>query len=207
MPEIKLSSGLIALVDNIDLPLVAPYKWFPQKSPRTTYAQANGPGVNGVQPTIRMHRLILGAKRGEFVDHRNGNGLDNRRENLRLATRGQNNRNARRRSDNTTGYKGVTLTPQNRYRSDIHASGRRALLGHYATAEEAAHAYNLVAGLAHGPYAHLNDIDTAVVALIDTRVRTILRERAGQLADLVQDPRVVAELLGGAGVRDLRKAS
>lgn len=206
MPEIKLSNGLVPFVDEISLLLIERYKWFPLRSSRTTYAQANGPTVNGKQPTIRMHRLILGAKPSNFVDHRNGDGLDNRRENLRLATRDQNNQNARCRRDNTTGYKGVTLTPQNRYRSDIHAGGRRALLGHYATAEEAAHAYNLIAQIAHGQYAQLNTV-TADVALIDTRVRAVLRERASQLAEFVQDPRIVAELLGGAGVRDLRKAS
>lgn len=50
-------------------------------------------------------------------------------------------------------------------------------------------------------------IDVVARNTIDTRVRAVLRERAGQLAELVQDPRIVAELLGGAGVRDLRKAS
>lgn len=48
-------------------------------------------------------------------------------------------------------------------------------------------------------------IDVVARKTIDTRVRTILKERAGQLSDLVQDPRIVAELLGGAGVRNLRK--
>ena len=201
--EIPLSSGLVALVDAADVPAVTGYRWFPQRSPGTVYAQANTPTVNGKRTVIRMHRLILGAGRGEFVDHRNGNGLDNRRANLRLATRGENNRNVGVRRDNQTGYKGVYGTPYGRFRSEIHADGRRADLGTYLTAEDAAHAYNLVAHLAHGAYAYRNPLDAELVN--DTRVRAVLREKAGQLADLVQDPRIVAELLGGASVTRLRK--
>jgi hypothetical protein len=204
MAEILLTSGLVALIDVDDLPLLQGYRWHPQRSPKTTYAQANGPSENGRQPTFRMHRLILGATAGQFVDHRNGNGLDNRRENLRLCDRGQNNRNAQRRRDNTTGYKGVTTARSGRFRAQIHAGGRRAALGHFATAVEAAYAYNLVAAIAHGEYAQLNVIDSGVSPDFDTRIRAVLHEKAGQLADLLNDRRIVTELLGGS---TLRKAS
>jgi hypothetical protein len=144
-----------------------------------------------------MHRLILGAKPGQFVDHINGNGLDNQRSNLRLASRAQNNRNARRRADNTTGHRGVGHD-RGRFRATIYAGGQRINLGNYGTPLEAARAYDLVAKPLHGEYARLNAV--VVTPEIDTRIRAVLRNRGQQLADLVQDQRIVTELLGGTSV-------
>ena len=201
--EIRLSSGDVALIDDSDAALVAPYKWSPRRLGRTVYAQANTYAA-GVRTTVTMHRLIAAPEAGQLVDHRNGDGLDNRRCNLRVCDKRGNNQNVRLRADNTSGYKGVHFYVQrNRYSAYIYTHGRRVSLGNFDRAEEAAHAYNIAARILHGEYARLNDI--VAENTVDTRVRAVLREKAGQLADLVQDPRVVAELLGGASVTRIRK--
>lgn len=83
MREIPLTRGKVALVDDDDWPLVAEIKWHALVKKSVCYAQAK-PARSG--PSILMHRVILGAKRGQIVDHINGDGLDNRRRNLRLTT-------------------------------------------------------------------------------------------------------------------------
>lgn len=201
--EVRLSSGDVALIDDHDAPLVSRYKWSPRRLGRTVYAQANT-YVSGARTTVTMHRLIVAPEADQLIDHRNGDGLDNRRSNLRLCDKRGNNRNVGLRADNTSGYKGVHFYAlRNRYSAYIYTHGRRVSLGNFYRAEEAAHAYNIAAQIMHGEYARLNDIVAAET--IDTRVRAVLREKAGQLADLVQDPRIVAELLGGATVTKIRK--
>jgi len=100
-----------------------------------------------------MHRYLLPGV--EVVDHHNGNGLDNRRANLRPSTVTENNRNRRRRRDNTSGYKGV-WTRGARWHARIKADGRERYLGSHPTPESAAHAYDAAARDLHGEFAALN---------------------------------------------------
>lgn len=104
-----------------------------------------------------MHRLILGARRGEFVDHKNGNGLDNRRTNIRLATQGQNNANRRNLLKPLSGFRGVSAHP---YRSEWEArvkQGRKFVhRSVHASALEAAQAYDKAAREIWGEFAVLN---------------------------------------------------
>lgn len=89
-----------------------------------------------------------------IVDHRDGEGLNNRWENLRQATEAQNARNARRHRDNTTGLKGVHFNRQlGRFQANIHADGVSHHLGLFDTAEEAGEAYANAAQRLHGPFA------------------------------------------------------
>lgn len=102
----------------------------------------------------RIHRLILNAKLPLQVDHINGNGLDNRRKNLRLVTSQQNNFN--RRPVNSK-YKGVAFHKRcNLWEAKICINQKRMCLGFFKTAQEAARAYNLKAKELFGEFAYLN---------------------------------------------------
>lgn len=111
-----------------------------------------------------MHRFILGDTKGLEIDHRDGNGLNNCKSNLRLATRSENMQNSRVPKNNRYGVKGVCFLP-NRYgkkwKAAICANNRAITLGHFHTKEEAAKAYNEAAKKYHGEFARLNVIDTA----------------------------------------------
>ena len=106
-----------------------------------------------------MHRLILGCGPGEEVDHRNGNGLDNRRGNLRPATHALNQANVRRVRAKS-GFKGVSrwVRPSPRpWRAHITVKGRMKFLGAFATPEEAARAYDAAARELFGEFACTNE--------------------------------------------------
>lgn len=150
--EIPLSRGQVALVDDADYPAVmAEGKWFAlSNGAKTFYAARNAPPTkpNGKRRTLTLHHFLTG---WDYVDHVNGDGLDNRRSNLRWATHAQNMANQDRRSTNQSGFKGVhpkkrrwAARIQNRY------------LGTYATPEDAAHAYDEAAIETWGEFARLN---------------------------------------------------
>jgi hypothetical protein len=125
-----------------------------------------------------IHRVVMDAPKGMDVDHINGNGLDNRKENLRICTRSQNCMNQRLKSHSVSGYKGVQHQPIQRqkrtsrrtgvievreyklskpYRAYVgDGKGGQISLGYYATAEEAARARDKKALELHGEYAYLN---------------------------------------------------
>lgn len=105
-----------------------------------------------------MARFILDAPKGIMTDHRDGDTLNNQRENLRLATNQQNQHNQRRlRRDNTTGFKGVTLWPRKGvYNAQIYVNTIRKSLGCYKTPEEAAAAYDAAAVKYFGEFAATN---------------------------------------------------
>jgi len=156
--EIPLSSGAIALVDDADYEVVAMLgPWHARPHGRTTYAQANV-RRNGRHTTIQMHRLIMGAD-GPRIDHIDGNGLDNRRANLRPATQAQNSRN--QRCSNPSGYKGVSAT-RGRWCARIWHEGKLRYLGMHDTPEAAARAYDDAAVRYFGEFARLN-FDRAVM--------------------------------------------
>lgn len=147
--EIPLTRGFVTVVDAIDADL-AYLKWIVTSAdPRIKpYAYRHKGSVNGKSKHERMHRVILERilnrplGRGEMPDHIDGNGLNNRRTNLRLATQAQNNANSKLKSTNTSGYKGIVfLKDENRWRAHISVNGKRIVIGRYKTAEEAHEAY------------------------------------------------------------------
>lgn len=104
-------------------------------------------------PRVRLHRLIMQAPLGVLVDHRDLNPANNTRANLRLCTQTQNSYNRRGWSD--TGFAGVTRH-RNRFRARVQVDGKNKLLGSFATAEEAAKAYDLFVLETRGSFARLN---------------------------------------------------
>lgn len=99
-----------------------------------------------------LHRLVTGAIGGQIVDHVNGDPLDNRRENLRICSHGQNMQNRRRHVNNSTGAKGV-YPYKGRFRAQIRTEGRKILIGAFDTVDAAAAAYAAAARKFHGAFA------------------------------------------------------
>lgn len=158
--QIPLSRGQFALVDDEDYAWLNQYKWTwqpPTKNRQTGYAYRREYPSN---KSILMHRLILDAPKGMQVDHINGDGLDNQRQNLRLATNRQNHFNLPKRQDGeTSNYKGVYLAPSGYgWVAQIRADEQHIHLGTFPTQREAAIAYNAAALQYHGEFARLNDI-------------------------------------------------
>lgn len=100
-----------------------------------------------------FHKLVIKQRKGMFVDHINGNKLDNRKENLRICTPASSSRN----TCSSKGYKGVFQNKRNgRWTAQITKNYKCFHLGMYSTAEEAALAYNKAAKKMHGKYAYKN---------------------------------------------------
>lgn len=158
--EVELTQGQTALIDTQDLEKILAYKWCAHAEHNDCwYTYAAGPRGDKGRPVVRMHRIILNAPDGMQVDHRNGNGLDNRRANLRLATASQNLANSRKRRGCRHRYKGVsTQKNTRRWRACISANGCTIHLGYFDTEAEAAQAYNVAALHHFGEFARLNEI-------------------------------------------------
>lgn len=136
--------------DEQDRALIEAHKWCRAGS---GYAFTR---FDGSPKAVWMHRLILDAPENCFVDHVNGNRLDNRRANLRLCTLSQNQWNRGKPSVNTSGYKGVVkqASASNiRWAARISANGKAYRLGSYATQAEARQAYADAATRLHGEFA------------------------------------------------------
>ncbi|MHB8890372.1 MAG: hypothetical protein ACYC46_16295 [Acidobacteriaceae bacterium] len=138
MIEIPLTQGQIALIDDEDFELVSKHKWCARwaQCTKSFYAQTAIRKPDGRKTTLQMHRLIMSAQPGQQVDHIHHLTLDNRKSELRLCTVSQNNRNAVKRIDNTSGYKGVSWHKQKqKWVARIMLNGTQKHLGSYATAE------------------------------------------------------------------------
>lgn len=154
MRKICLNNGYVALVDDKDFLKVAHLKWRAFVRPHTVYAVRTSGRRPGPRKTVYMHRVILNCKEGQCVDHRNRNGLDNRRANMRIATHLQNNRNAVGKCVNQTGLKGATFRKDIRkFEAKIRYGGERHILGYFKTAKEAHRAYCAAAAKHHGRFA------------------------------------------------------
>ena len=156
--EIYVGDGRFAICDWADWPLVKAYNWrlTTKNKNGCLYAQAWDRKDKSTRLRITMHGLIYVST--GLVDHINGDGLDNRRSNLRSATKQQNTFNQKARGG-TSKYKGVCREEKsNSWRAYITHNGRRISLGRHQTEEDAATAYNLAARKLFGDFARANDV-------------------------------------------------
>lgn len=156
---ISLSRGLTTIIDDADWELVKGRVWVVVTNSGGRQYAGCRQKVNGRWVTELMHRTILGITDNTWVDHVNGNGLDNRRQNLRHCTPSQNLANSRLRRDNKSGAKGVVWSArQRRWQANIRHNGRRLHLGTFRIKEDAIRAYNKAAVSIFGEFARVNPI-------------------------------------------------
>lgn len=154
MKAIPLTQGKVALVDDEDYGVLGSVKWQAKRGTRTFYARHNIRSREGKWSDAKMHRVVLERKlgrslvKGEMPDHENGDGLDNRRSNLRLATKAQNGRNCHRKSVNPSSrYLGVTWDDDaKKWRAQIEVNRKHVGLGRFCTEIAAAQAREVYIG-------------------------------------------------------------
>jgi AP2 domain len=157
--QIPLSRGMVALVDDADYERVIDAgPWTAKPHCRTIYAQRHFRLADGRRTVRKLHTFLTG---WPLVDHRNGNGLDNQRSNLRPATPAQSVANRRVSKNSTSGFKGIALDKRrNRWQARIRFSGGSRGLGYHDTAEAAARAYDAAARELFGEFARPNFEET-----------------------------------------------
>lgn len=135
---IQLTQDKAAIIDARDFPRISKHSWCIDSG---GYAIGWHAGR-----LIRMHRLVMKARKGQLVDHINRDKLDNRRANLRFCTSGQNRVNAENRSDNMSGHRGVFWSKQaGKWSAQISIGGRQKHLGFFQKKEQAIRAYRSAA--------------------------------------------------------------
>jgi len=174
--QIALTRGRFALVDVGDFDTLSRHSW---------HFSSNGFAASSIKKqddkkykSFLMHRLIMNAKDGVYVDHINGDRLDNRRANLRFATAKENARNHKPKGK--SGLNGVRPGPRS-YAASIAPNGIEIALGVYETPEVAAAAYNAAARIVYGEFARLNDVPDVpglLEAILETKAKAIQRIKA-----------------------------
>jgi len=173
--RIPLTLGKFAIVDPEDYERLRTYKWHAHQSVHTFYAvHSLTNGKKEPRRNLQMHNLVIDVPPGMYCDHINHNGLDNRKANLRPASRTQNVWHRRKFTRRTSGgfkpsrsgpdgkpsrskYKGVDwASDMNRWRARIRVNGKRISLGSFKDEIEAAKAYDRAAKKYHGQFASLN---------------------------------------------------
>jgi hypothetical protein len=158
MAVVELTRGLVALVDDVDLPLVAGRSWHAsRRSDGKGWYARSSTHRDGKNVHVLMHVLLMGVR---GVDHVNRDGLDNRRVNLRQASQSENLANSGKHRSMTSRFKGVFFDrPAGRWRAQIKKSGRPIFLGRFESEECAAVAYNAAAFELFGSYARVNAVE------------------------------------------------
>jgi len=151
MKEIELTQNKVALVDDRDFGFLNQWEWCAFKGRKTFYAYRK---VNGV--SILMHRVILDAKTGKEVDHKDRDGLNNQRNNIRLCVHKENQRNREAQRNSKSGHKGVSWDKsRNKWTAHI----MRKNIGRYLAVGAAIKAYNAAAKEIFGEFAYLNPVE------------------------------------------------
>lgn len=153
MKVIKLTQGKVALVDNADFKWLNQWKWYAwcaNKNTNLFYAKRTKKG-------ILMHRVILNAKKNELTDHKDRNGLNNQRNNIRECSKGQNAANRTSKPNSSSKYLGVCFDKRTgKWVAQMDSHCKHYFLGRYFIERDAAIAYNKKAKKLHGKFANLN---------------------------------------------------
>ncbi len=135
------------VIDGEDFEKVKNYCW---RKDRNGYIVANS--RNGKNKIVRLHRIIMNAKNEEIVDHINWDKSDNRKSNLRMANKTQNNINIKRKKNNTSGYTGVSVLKNGNYRADISLNGAKYYLGTFDNLNDAINIRHRAELVLHGKW-------------------------------------------------------
>ncbi len=155
--QVILTRGMFAMVDAEDFEKVSGRNWYAHRGHKTYYACSWVPGGRG--KIDRMHHIVLGLPSTVQVDHRDGDGLNNRRSNLRVSDKSANGANRRKQRNNTTGYIGVVKQRNKRkelYLAMIECHGKQSIRYGFPDPITAAHARDAMALEAFGTFARLN---------------------------------------------------
>jgi hypothetical protein len=154
--RIDLTQGQFTIVDREIYDRITAMRWFAARARDAFYAHHTGYDA-GQNITVRMHRVVAFAPPGIFVDHINGDTLDNRAANLRLCTAGENSRNSIKKRPAKSRYKGVSISNTgNRWVTNIHHDGKLHFVGSFIFEIDAAAAYDREARKHFGEFARLN---------------------------------------------------
>jgi hypothetical protein len=149
---IKLTQGKEAIIDAEDIDLVSSFNWCAHG--KTSFYAARGVSLgNKKTKIVFMHRVIAKTPEGMDTDHINGNGLDNRKENLRHATSSQNKHNQGARCTNKSGFKGVSWSKKaGKWVAQICVNKKTKNLGYFESAADAHKKYCEASALMHGAF-------------------------------------------------------
>lgn len=149
---IPLTRGRAAIVDAEDYDKLSKFKWYLTTNKSKEYAAM----IQG-QKRLHMHRYIMKPPKGLIIDHIDGNGLNNTKNNLRICTHSQNNYNKPGRKNKTSKYKGVSkIKAYNKWAAFIGHNHKNIYLGEFKDEIAAAKAYDKAAKTHHGQFAYLN---------------------------------------------------
>lgn len=158
MKKIPLTQNQFALVDDEDYEYIRQWEWYAyrNKNECTWYAGRNS-GKSPHQRRIQMHRAIINVPSNVVVDHWDRNGLNNQKYNLRPCTKAQNRQNSKKRTNNTSGYIGVTWRSDSKtWKSQIRVNGILISKSGFSDVKDAARYYNEMASFYFGDFAVLN---------------------------------------------------
>lgn len=142
MKEIPLTQGKVALIDDDMFDRVSYFKWSADKSGKNYYARTNI-GVDGKEKSFKIHQLLLGFPKNCDIDHINGDGLLNTKDNLRLCSHSENCRNSSLKINNVSGFRGVHWHKNNKkWVAQINKNGKRVNLGYFINIEDAVIVFN-----------------------------------------------------------------
>ncbi len=167
MKLIQLTQGKFVQVDDEDFDFLNQWKWFASKAHHTYYARRNTKvGEGGKRTSIPMHRVIMKVNdRKILIDHKDHDGLNNCKENIRLATDSGNARNTASRINSTSKYVGVSINTiikkgktYKYWTANIRLNNKQNHIGHFKSEENAAIAYNIMAEKHFGEFANLNTL-------------------------------------------------
>lgn len=151
------------MIDDEDLEAVSRHKWHmvDTKGNNHEYARTSIKQPDGRLRKVRLHRFLMQPPSDMVIDHINGNGLDNRRSNLRICTHSQNTMNQKAQVGRSSKYRGVFRhkTPNkkwDRWRANVQTKGKRFDVGLFVEEEDAARAYDKKAREIFGEFARLN---------------------------------------------------